>query len=131
MCYIKTTTGSDWDIDVFNPTFTKTFAELFNDWKPNYKVNDKIYNWVDSDDKLTITIPIPGLTKEDIEVNINNKVLIVKGNKDAAFTNKFQRKIELPTIVDVKTCVAKVENGLVIIEFLKNEDYKEIKIKID
>lgn len=125
---------------------------IFNSFEPNYSmVTGDFLPKVDiseTDKSLQINAEIPGLTKEDIKITLNNdKVLTLKGSKKRESEEKkdvggltyhrierscgeFSRSFVLPDYVDDNTINAKFENGVLTITFEKTEPVKPKEIEI-
>ena len=85
---------------------------------------------VDKDDKYEITVEIPGISKEDVEVYVseNKKKLIIRAyGKD----RKYYAEIPLLEPVDEKNARATYVNGVLKIELPKGkEEIKGYKITV-
>jgi len=95
-----------------------------------------------SENKYAITISVAGFTRNEIELQVENNVLIVKGNKETPenkdqylyqgfSVNPFERKFNLAEHVEVTG--AELNNGLLTISLVKEvpEALKPRIIKID
>ncbi len=93
-------------------------------------------NVEDQGDKLAITLDLPGMRKEDIQVMLKNDLLTVSGErqgkteerkdekgkkvyKQERFSGSFQRTFKLPAPVKEETMNAKYENGVLTVEAMK------------
>ena len=98
---------------------------------------------IDYDDKITIEAEIPGLTKEEVSVDLEKDILTVSGLKhsrdtdtDARYIRKelkrssFKRSFKLGANVDPKKINADFNNGVLLITIPKKEPAKPKKIKI-
>ena len=100
---------------------------------------------IDEGDKYVIEVELPGLNKEDIEVYAYDNVLEIIAKRkierkeekegivrlERAYSG-FRRVFTLPTDADIDKIKAKYENGLLIIEIPKREEYpgrKKINIE--
>jgi HSP20 family protein len=97
-------------------------------------------------DEIIVKAELPGLTKDDIEVNIADKLLTLKGEKrkedevkeedyyraERAY-GSFVRSVELPAEVTLEKVKAVFKNGVLEIRLPKSEQakQKEIRVKID
>lgn len=82
-------------------------------------------------DKTVYEIPLPGYTKEDLEVEVDQNVLTIKTSdsmKETAWKSKFkyQKALENSDVDNIQT---KLENGLLIVNIPKLRGSKS-KIKI-
>jgi HSP20 family protein len=95
---------------------------------------------------IVVQAELPGMTKDDIEVDISDSHLILKGKKkkeekieeegyfacERAY-GAFHRSVELPADVQADKVKASFKNGILEIRLPKTEEAKtkEIKVKID
>ena len=86
---------------------------------------------------------LPGIEKEDIEVNISGNLLTVKGEKKKEGEIKeenyyrlersygsFSRTVELPKEVQIEQARASFKNGVLEIRLPKTEEAKKKEIKV-
>ncbi|WP_299431302.1 Hsp20/alpha crystallin family protein [uncultured Aquimarina sp.] len=129
--------------------------------------NDRVSNWMDTDNffaddffikdrnlpamnvkehknDFEIELAVPGFSKKDIEVTMEDDVLHICAEKskeeveeDKDYTRKefnyssFDRKLQLPTSVDQNEEVkAKYKNGVLTLNLLKREEIKEQPKKV-
>jgi len=82
-------------------------------------------DFVDKNDKYVVKIEIPGIKKEDIDIELDDNTLIVKGEKkdeyeetkNDIYVNErsygaFRREIRLPGDCDINNIEANYKNGL-------------------
>jgi HSP20 family protein len=90
-----------------------------------------------------VKIDLPGLTKDDVSVTIQNNFLTIKGErkhevekKEANFHHRervygsFARTIELPTRVESGKVEATFRDGVLQITLPKSEEAKPKEIKV-
>lgn len=97
-------------------------------------------------DYIVAKVELPGMTKEDIEVNISDGQLTVKGEKKKEEEIKeedyyrseraygaFSRTVELPKGIEVEKAQASFKNGVLEIRLPKSEEAKkrEIPVKVE
>jgi HSP20 family protein len=97
----------------------------------------------ETDAEFDIHVDLPGLSKEDIELRVTNKVLSIKGERKTAFADDpryvrrerkhgvFSRTFALPDDVDTDNIEANFNNGVLAIHVPKvqqSEDAKSINI---
>lgn len=123
------------------------FLENDYDWLHPTKTNGQV-NISEGNDGYTIEVSAPGFSKEELTLNIENKVLTITGEhkeeKDDLNNNytrkefckkSFQRSFTIPEDVDYdKGFDAKFENGVLIVSVMKpkelpKEEPKKIEIK--
>ena len=98
---------------------------------------------VEEKDSFLVKIDLPGLSKDDVSVSIQDNFLIVKGErkhdaekKDTNFYHRervhgtFARTIELPTSVDAGKVLATFRDGVLAVTLPKTEAAKPKEIKV-
>ena len=92
---------------------------------------------------MVLTMDLPGVTREDVEIEVLDGELVVRGERNRpelaegsrwAFTErtfgKFERRIRLPADVDPDTIRASVDNGVLSLVIPKPEARKPKTIEI-
>ena len=97
-------------------------------------------------DDVVVKAELPGMNKENIEVNLTDSVLTIKGEKKKEEEIKeenyyrsersygsFVRSVELPTAVHGDKVKASFKNGILEVRAPKTEEAKskEIKVKVE
>ncbi len=98
---------------------------------------------VDEDDEsITIEAEMPGFKRDEIEVNVENGVLTIKGERQAKEGNgrkrhmserrytRVQRSFSLPRSVDGSDVDATMSDGILTVRLNKTEASKPRKIEI-
>jgi len=98
---------------------------------------------VESDDAFQIRLDVPGMTKEDIDINLQNNTLTVSGERkrertaeseDAVRVERafgtFHRTFTLPDAVDADGIEAAYDNGVLTIHVPKTERSTRRQIEI-
>lgn len=106
------------------------------EWQPKVDI-------IEEDDKFIAKIDIPGVDPKDININLDNNTLIIKGEKETEHKEKkesfiryerskgsFYRRIVLPGTINSDKVSAKNKNGVLIITIPKAEKGKSRKIEI-
>ena len=121
--------------DIFNRNAVP-FAE---EWMPVVDVTE-------TKDEIVVRAEVPGMTKEDISVTLQDNVLTLRGEKkqekrelDAAFHRlersygSFVRSFTLPTLVQADKVKAAYKDGVLTITLPKAEEVrpKEISISVN
>ena len=82
-------------------------------------------NVVENDDNYEIEIAVPGLIKEDLSINVKDRILTITHERDEdesfRFTNPFTKQYTLPDDVSVKGISAKVESGVLLVTVPKSK----------
>ncbi|MDM0113299.1 Hsp20/alpha crystallin family protein [Variovorax sp. J22R133] len=94
-------------------SFDRSVERFFNDaFAPQRSLN------VEQDDKSwTITLDVPGLSREDLTISIEDAVVRIESKADAK--RQFKAAYELPLEIDVATSEAKLENGVLTLKLGK------------
>lgn len=98
---------------------------------------------VEEKDAFLVKIDLPGLSKDDVSVTIQDNFLTVKGErkhdvekKEANFYHRervhgtFARTLELPTRVDAGKVAANFRDGVLHVTLPKSEEAKPKEIKV-
>jgi len=97
----------------------------------------------ETDDAYTLRVDVPGMTKEDISINLQNNTLTISGERlserteeseeyvrvERAFGN-FHRTFTLPDAVDQENIAATYENGVLTINIPKTAKSTRRQIEI-
>lgn len=107
-----------------------------SDWVPAVDIKE-------TDDSFVITADIPGVKPEDIEVNMDNGVLSVKGERETEKKEEkedykriersygsFYRRFSLPDTADAGNVTAKSDDGVLEITVGKQERTQPRKISV-
>ena len=135
---------------VFDEVFANQFPELTKELGVGFfeKQSYPRVDVIDYNDRVEILAEIPGLSKEDVSVDVQENVLTISGQKikkieDKEFTGKyirrelkhsnFKRSFTLGDQIDRKSPSAKFENGLLKVTLSKIKptipETKKIKIE--
>jgi len=117
-------------------SFITPNTSFFEGWEPNIDIyEDK--------DKVTVKAELPGMKKEDINVSLENKTLMISGERKdeeehkegdnyraERFFGRFQRTITLPSLVNADQIKGNYKDGVLTIELPKSEEAKPKQIDI-
>ena len=94
--------------------------------------------------ELVLKAEVPDMSRDDIDINIENFVLTIKGDKKASTDVKddqyhhverrygsFSRSFSLPQTVDPNKVSAEYKHGVLTVKFPLREDAKPRSIKVD
>ncbi len=125
------------------------FPTLFNDLFENFNygmpaATSPQMNIIESEEEFKIEMSVPGLTKEDLSLNIdedkNLVIQMVKKNKEEETSKKhqylrrefttahFKEILSLPDNVKCEAITAKVENGILNINLPKIKPEDKVKL---
>lgn len=98
----------------------------------------------EKDDVIVIEADMPGVTKEDIKLDVKGKLVTLQGerkrneeiSKEHSYRQErnfggFERTFHLPFEIDADTVVAKFENGTLRLEITKPEQKQSKQIEIN
>ena len=96
-----------------------------------------------SDHELVLKAELPDMERDNIDINIENFVLTIKGEKNASPEVKdeqyhhierrygaFQRTVALPTTVKADAIQASLNNGILRLDIPKAEEVKPRRINV-
>ncbi|QDU62418.1 18 kDa heat shock protein [Planctomycetes bacterium Pan216] len=100
-------------------------------------------NLVETDDSLEVSVELPGIKPDDVDVEIKNNALWISGVKKSESEEKgkayhrierhhgeFQRVIPLPTEIDEEKVDATYRDGVLRIEIGKSDQVKPRRIHV-
>lgn len=117
------------------PTYSSE-VELATTWAP-------AVNIFENDEAVTVSIDLPGVKKEDVEITLENNVLTLRGNRKLEYEDKrdnyhrierahgaFARSFTLPNRVDAEKIAAEYQEGVLHIHLPKREESKPRQISV-
>jgi HSP20 family protein len=121
---------------LFDEPFRLPFITEDMGWTPSVEV-------ADTESSIDVTAELPGVSKEDVDVDLENNVLTIRGEKKQQKEEKekehylferyygsFQRSFSLPAPVDESSVKAEFRNGVLKIHLDKAAQSKGTKITI-
>ncbi len=100
------------------PTITPTGEAKLSDQQ------EPLTDIIESDDNIAITIEVPGVTKEDIKLNVGEDNLEILVNTPQ---RRYHKMVDLPSKVKEKTTQATYNNGILDIVIEKKNKKKKDK----
>ena len=98
---------------------------------------------VESGDEITVTIDIPGVTAEQVNVEVMGNMLTVTGSRDSDEPDsgsvvhaknrpagEFSQSIPMPVSVDADQVSAEIRNGVLTVKLAKSETARAHSIPI-
>lgn len=106
------------------------------DWSPAVDITENA-------ERYTLNAELPGMSKEDVQVTLENNVLTIRGQKKANTEQKegdvhrierrygsFERSFTLPATVDVNKIDAQYKDGVLTLTLPKAEEAKPRAIDV-
>merc|ERR1711862_591722 len=98
-------------------------AQRMFDQQAGYPLNR--YQLIDNDEKFQLTVDVPGVNEEDIEIKLDDGQLTVVGQRLAVsessrFASKFSQSFYLDPTVDVDNFKATLKNGVLVVSAPKD-----------
>ncbi|PKP09688.1 MAG: hypothetical protein CVU09_10330 [Bacteroidetes bacterium HGW-Bacteroidetes-4] len=103
-------------------------SNLDNDLKPTCK-SDVLYRLNEQDDSITIEMVVPGFSKEDILIELDNEVLTIKSIQDSEENAKrsfaavdFEKRFKVSDKIKSDAISATTQNGILYVNLPKTEE---------
>jgi len=115
---------------------------LSSEWKAEERHVHFPVDIKEDDEKFTITAILPGLIPDEIDIQIQDKNVSLKGEFKNTFeeestyiirerpSGKFNRTVTLPNMLNASKAEAKMENGVLSLNIPKSDEAKPKSIKI-
>lgn len=141
--YRRYRTPSIWrEMDRMQRDMNRLFGDLSTNHVRRAPSFPAVNVWA-AEDSALITAEIPGLDKDDLEINVTGDTLTLSGQRkadelpaDARYHRRertfgeFNRSIQLPYTVDVNKVKANFKNGVLKVELPRIEAEKPKKIAV-
>lgn len=126
------------DLDRVFDRFLSQAGSMTGPWVPAVDVRE-------TGEAIEVVAELPGLRSEDVEVNIENNVLSIGGEKKHQYAEqngegeyhlverrhgKFERSFTLPRTVDAQRISARFDNGLLTVTLPKAEAAKPRRVEV-
>merc|ERR1712159_444951 len=92
------------------------------------------YELVDNNEKFKLTVDVPGVKEDDIEIKLEENLLTVQGQRTASsessrFSSKFSKTFSLDQTVDVEKFTASLKNGVLTVSAPKDLEKLEENVR--
>ncbi len=127
---------------LFDRFFRDPWGNAGLDWPPAGLATPRT-DLADTENAVTVTIELPGVKPEDVDIRITGGVLTIRGDKreekeekkkSVHFTERsfgsFQRSIQLPSTVDPEKVDATFKDGVLTVALAKHAGAKPKRIKV-
>jgi HSP20 family molecular chaperone IbpA len=93
--------------------------------KRMYSPSTNRYELIDNEEKFQLTVDVPGIKEEDIDIKLDDGQLTVTGERVAEsdssrFASKFSQSFYLDPTVDVDNFTATLKNGVLVVSAPKD-----------
>ncbi len=85
---------------------------------PRLRVPYVTYDYDEANEVVTLTVEMPGISKEDVEVRIQENTLTIKGLNDRRF---FKRTFQFRNNLNPEFVSASMENGILTVTIRPSE----------
>jgi len=122
---------------IFDETLSKTAQGNYGDWLPPVDI-------FETEGEIIIIAELPGMKEEDLDIQVTDGVLSLKGEKkypaegerdnyyrlERAY-GKFNRSFSIPNTVDIASVKASLKEGLLKVSLSKKEEIQPRVIKVE
>jgi HSP20 family protein len=121
------------------------FADLFRDWPSGVRAAAFVpaVDLCENDTHYTISVEIPGVQKSDVQVELQDAMLVIRGEKKSERAEKkdrgrylarsygsFSRSFTLPSDADAERLEASFKDGVLTVRMPRREAMKPKQIAI-
>lgn len=120
---------------LFDEFFNNFFETRFPETKMKPRFSEPLINVYEEKDAFKMELAVPGLTKDDIKIDIENDQITIQASKEHKeetdeknfsrkefYFGQFTRTFFLPESVDRDHIQASFENGILHVEMKKKEE---------
>jgi len=135
------------DFGQMGSKFEKSIEDMFRSMSPGFTLAERSWkpsmDMSETPEEIVIVAEIPGIEKEDLEVEISSKAVRIKGRRLAKYCTenttyrlaeiqygRFERVLYLPSPIDPEVVSASFQNGLLEIRLAKLSTERIHKITI-
>jgi HSP20 family protein len=127
----------------------RLFEDFFNDWVLRSMEGRRSENWtppvdiLDKDGKLILSVTLPGMSEQEIELKVEGQVLTIRGERKSqeadgfvyhqleSYRGSFSRSFTLPDSTDLENIKADYKNGILTIAVPQKPEVKPRTVKIN
>jgi HSP20 family protein len=98
-------------------------------WKQIQDTREPLVDVVSSDKEVRVIAEMPGVSKEDIELTVNDKSLTISVDKEG---RSYYKELDLPGVVDPKKAKSTYNNGVLEVTVpLKSPGGRSVRLQVD
>jgi HSP20 family protein len=128
----------------------RDLGRLMDDVFGGWELGENLRQWLPATDvsetpeAVTLRLELPGLTREQIRIAVENNVLTVRGEKTQETSSEhekfrrtersfgsFERSFSLPAYVDTDNVQASLQDGILSITLPRREETKAREVRIE
>ncbi len=140
--------GSKGELALFHHGFDRLCSDIFD--SDTFSVRGTARRWapatdlVEANDEYILSVDLPGLEKEDVNVDVEDGILTVSGERKLEQEEKkegyrrferrfgsFKRSLKIPDGIDPSSISATVSKGVLEVHIPKPEESKPYRVDID
>lgn len=137
------------ELDVLQSDMNRLFDTFFQGRGANRVSGGAMQRWIppmdltEADGEYVVRADLPGLTREDIEIEVKDDVLTISGERKSEHHDsgegfyrversfgRFSRSLDLPAGVDATSVMAEFDNGVLEVRIPKPEEHQPTKVQI-
>ncbi|MGL4666926.1 MAG: Hsp20/alpha crystallin family protein [Saezia sp.] len=96
--------------------FEKDLSQWFNAFN-EFASTDDLEVLIDKDDSLEFSLDVPGVSREELEIHIENRHISIQTKGGAC--RQYQSAFDLPIEIDSTASEAKLENGVLFLKLAR------------
>ncbi|MDA4124365.1 MAG: Hsp20/alpha crystallin family protein [Thaumarchaeota archaeon] len=98
-------------------------------WKEVQDRREPLVDVISSDKNVRVIAEMPGVSKEDIELTVSEKSLVISVDKEG---RRYYKELELPGVVNPKDAKSSYNNGVLEVTIpLKSPGGSGVKLRVD
>jgi HSP20 family protein len=111
-------------LEMMERILTNPLSNNLTGEKISYKISEE-------EKSFTLKMPLPGLTRENVEIEVTSNILTITGKKtDLSWTSDFEKRFRLPESVNPDEINCKLENGVLFLTIEKKKESLPRKISV-
>jgi HSP20 family protein len=137
------------EVDVLQTDMNRLFDAFFQGRGDRRASSATMQRWIppmdltEAEREYVLRADLPGLTKDDVEIEVKDDVLSISGERKAEHHDnsegfyrversfgRFSRSLDLPAGVDATSVTAEFDNGVLEVRIPKPEEHQPTKVQI-
>jgi HSP20 family protein len=137
------------ELDLLQGDMNRLFDTFFQGRGVGTPANGATRRWIppmdlaETDDEFVLRADLPGLDKDDLEIEVKDRVLTISGEREAEHEDRsqgfhrversfgrFSRSLDLPEGIEAGAVTAEFDRGVLEVRIPKPEDRQPTKVRI-